>query len=167
MTWRRVAPLLLLLGVATCAREDMFIQQRAVTWGGFSFFPNEMTMQSPVPGTIARNAPDAPVPQPAKITDAMLSHGQEAFDINCSPCHGRSGDGQGMIVERGFPKPPPLYSADLRKATAQHFYDVITNGKGVMFSYADRVQPGRPVGDRCLYPSAAAAAACPGRRAIG
>jgi mono/diheme cytochrome c family protein len=133
--------MLLLLGFATCAEQDMFVQQRASPWGRFAFLPNGMTMQHPVPGTVARHAPDTPVPAPARITAEMLAHGQEAFDVNCSPCHGRSGDGYGMIVERGFPRPPPLFSAELRKAGAQHLYDVITNGTGVMFSYADRVRP--------------------------
>jgi cytochrome c len=51
---------------------------------------------------------------------------QKLFNINCVPCHGTSGDGEGMIVQRGFPKPPPLFSAELIKAKAQHFYGVIT-----------------------------------------
>ena len=52
-----------------------------------------------------------------------------------------AGDGQGMIVQRGFPKPPPLFQPDLLKAKAQLFYNTITNGHGVMYSYADRVLP--------------------------
>ncbi len=139
MTRARIAPLVLLLALATCARLDMFVQQCAAPWGAFSFLPHGMTMQAPVRGTVARNAPDEPVPQPATITEAMLSRGEEKFDIDCAPCHGRSGDGEGMIVQRGFPKPPPLFSDDLIKAKAQHFYDVITDGHGVMYSYADRV----------------------------
>lgn len=141
MRLRRTILILLLLAFATCTREDMFVQDRAVTWGRFSLFPDQMTMQSPVPGTLARNAPDTPMPQPQRVTEAMLSRGREAFNINCSPCHGRAGDGHGMIVQRGFLQPPSLFSDDLRHAQAQHFYDVITHGKGVMFSYADRVSP--------------------------
>ncbi|HTW69529.1 MAG TPA: cytochrome c [Acetobacteraceae bacterium] len=139
MTRRRIPPLVLLLALATCAREDMFVQQRAVPWGAFSFLPHGMTMQPPVANTVARNAPDSSVPQPATISEALLSRGQQEFNISCAPCHGRSGDGEGMIVQRGFPKPPPLFNDDLIKAKAQHFYDVITNGLGVMYSYADRV----------------------------
>jgi mono/diheme cytochrome c family protein len=141
MTWSRLPPLLLLLALATCGKEDMFVQQRAVPWGSFSFLRHGMTMQPPVAGTVARNAPDVPVPQPASITAAMLTRGQQRFDIDCAPCHGRSGDGEGIIVQRGFPKPPALFSNDLMHAKAQHFYDVITNGHGVMYSYADRVSP--------------------------
>jgi mono/diheme cytochrome c family protein len=139
MKRRSVAPLLLLLALATCAKEDMFVQQRAVPWGSFSFLPHDMTMQAPVAGTVARNAPNQPVPQPPVITRAMLLRGQQHYHIDCVPCHGASGDGEGMIVQRGFPKPPSLFSASLLHAKAQHFYDVITNGHGVMYSYAGRV----------------------------
>ncbi len=141
MKRRSLAPLLLLLTMATCAKEDMFEQQRAVTWSSFSLFRNGMTMQHPVAGTIARNAPDVSVPQPAMITQAMLSRGRRRFAIDCVPCHGAAADGQGMIVQRGFPHPPALFSDPLLKAKAQHFYDVITNGHGVMYGYADRVSP--------------------------
>ena len=126
-----------------------------------------MTMQPPVQGTVARNAPDVPVPQPPAITEAMLTRGGQKFDIDCVPCHGRSGDGEGMIVQRGFPKPPSLFSDDLIKAKAQHFYDVITNGHGVMYSYADRVSVGRSLGHRRLYPRAATQPARAGRRIVG
>jgi mono/diheme cytochrome c family protein len=139
MKHRHIVPLLLLLTVATCAQEDMFDQDRPAPWGQFPSLPHDMTMQPPVAGTVARNAPDVPVPQPAVITEAMLLRGQQRFNIDCVPCHGAAGDGQGMIVQRGFPKPPALFSDKLLTAKAQHFYDVITNGHGVMYSYADRV----------------------------
>ena len=139
--WRWIVLPGLLLGLATCRSEDMFNQQKAVPWAAFFFFRHHMTMQPPAPGTVARNAPDAPVPQPPTITDAMLQRGQQRFDIYCTPCHGASGDGEGMIVQRSFPKPPVLFSDELMKAKAQHFFDVITNGHGVMYGYADRVKP--------------------------
>ena len=119
----------------------MFAQQRAVDWGAFLGMRHGQTMQHPVTGTVARSAPDTPAPQTAAITAAMLDRGQTVYEINCVPCHGRSGDGDGMIVQRGFPKPPPLFSPELIKAKAQLFYDTVTNGHGVMFSYADRVSP--------------------------
>jgi mono/diheme cytochrome c family protein len=141
MKSRQLLPILLLLGLATCRQEDMFVQERAVTWGTFLGLPHNQTEQPPVAGTLARQRPDAPVPQPAAITDAMLKRGQTVFEINCVPCHGASGDGEGMIVQRGFPKPPPLFAPNLIKAKAKLFYDTITNGHGEMFSYADRVLP--------------------------
>ena len=94
----------------------------------------------PPPHTIARDEPRNP-PSPPPVTTALLERGQQRFDINCSPCHGRLGDGDGIIVQRGFPHPPSYYSEALRNAPNQHFYDVITHGYGVMYSYADRVEP--------------------------
>ena len=72
---------------------------------------------------------------------ALLERGQQRFDIYCSPCHSRVGDGDGMIVQRGFPHPPSYFIDRLIKAPDQHFYDVITHGYGAMYSYADRVEP--------------------------
>lgn len=94
----------------------------------------------PAPHTIARDEPRNP-PSPPPVTLALLERGRQRFDINCSPCHGRLGDGDGIIVRRGFPRPPSYYSEALRDAPNQHFYDVITHGYGVMYSYADRVEP--------------------------
>jgi mono/diheme cytochrome c family protein len=85
-------------------------------------------------------ADDAPMPAPP-VTAPLLAHGQQRFDIYCAPCHGRLGDGNGMVVQRGFPAPPSYHIDRLRAAPSQHFYDVITQGYGVMYSYADRVVP--------------------------
>ena len=94
----------------------------------------------PVPNTVARDDAANP-PAPPPVSMALLERGQQRFNINCSPCHGRFGDGNGMIVQRGFPHPPSYYSEKLRNASNQHFYDVITHGYGVMYPYADRVEP--------------------------
>ena len=91
-------------------------------------------------GTVARDAPDQPAAQPAVITAALLERGRDRFDIFCSPCHGRAGDGEGMIVQRGFPAPPSVRRRRLAGAKATYLYDVITHGHGVMYSYADRVR---------------------------
>lgn len=82
--------------------------------------------------------------QPARgppVTLALIERGQERFRIYCTPCHSELGDGQGMVVQRGFPPPPSYHVARLREAPVQHFYDVITDGYGAMYSYASRVQP--------------------------
>jgi len=78
---------------------------------------------------------------PFPATLEVLERGQERYNIYCSPCHGLSGRGDGMVVRRGFPAPPSYHSAKLRAATAQHIFDVISNGYGVMYSYAARVEP--------------------------
>jgi mono/diheme cytochrome c family protein len=92
----------------------------------------------PPKGTVPR---DEKLVQPPPVTMALLERGQQRFDIYCSPCHSRVGDGDGMIVQRGFPHPPSYYIERLRMAPIAHFYDVITNGYGAMYSYADRVAP--------------------------
>ena len=79
--------------------------------------------------------------QPPAVTLALLERGQERFRIYCTPCHSELGDGNGMIVQRGFPSPPSYHIARLREAPVEHFYDVITHGHGAMYSFADRVQP--------------------------
>ncbi len=84
---------------------------------------------------------DQPLDQ-AKLNElrrALLMRGRERFDIYCSVCHGRTGDGDGMIVRRGFPKPPSLHIERLQNAPAGHFFDVATNGLGAMPSYANRI----------------------------
>jgi mono/diheme cytochrome c family protein len=78
---------------------------------------------------------------PPAVTLALLQRGQERFRIYCTPCHSELGDGHGMIVQRGFPPPPDYTIPRLLAAPTQHFYDVITNGHGAMYSFADRVQP--------------------------
>jgi mono/diheme cytochrome c family protein len=93
----------------------------------------------PPAGTVATD--DKLVHPPPPVTLALLQRGRERFDIYCAPCHGYDGRGDGMIVRRGFPTPPSYHTERLREAPIQHFYDVITNGYGVMFSYAARVAP--------------------------
>lgn len=93
----------------------------------------------PPAGIVARD--EEPPPAPPPVTMALLQRGQERFDIYCAPCHGRTGNADGMIVQRGFPAPPSYFIDRLLAAPSQHFYDVITNGYGAMFPYADRVAP--------------------------
>ena len=78
---------------------------------------------------------------PLPTTKALLIRGRQRFDIYCAPCHGRSGDGAGMIVQRGFPAPPSYHTDRMRDAPDSHFYQVISDGYGVMYPYADRITP--------------------------
>ena len=71
----------------------------------------------------------------------ISERGQKRFNIYCSPCHSRLGDGNGMVVLRGFRQPPSYHTERLMKAPVGHFFDVITNGFGAMPSYASRVEP--------------------------
>ncbi len=88
------------------------------------------------PGAVAfMEKPSTPPP----LTLALLERGQERFRIFCTPCHSELGDGRGMIAQRGFPSPPSYHIERLRAAPTSHFYDVITNGFGAMYSFAARV----------------------------
>jgi mono/diheme cytochrome c family protein len=78
---------------------------------------------------------------PFVITKKDLERGQDRFNIYCTPCHDYTGGGRGMIVQRGFPPPPSYHIDRLREAPAGHFFDVMTNGLGAMYSYAARISP--------------------------
>jgi mono/diheme cytochrome c family protein len=78
---------------------------------------------------------------PVPVTKELIDRGQERFNIYCIVCHGPLGNGDGMVVRRGFPKPPTYHDDRLRNAPVGHFFDVITNGWGKMNSYAFQVQP--------------------------
>jgi mono/diheme cytochrome c family protein len=84
--------------------------------------------------------PDA-ASSPQQITPDVLRHGQTSFEIYCAPCHGRLGNGEGMIVQRGMVRPPSFHIDRLRDAPDAHYYNVISNGLGAMFSYSDRLKP--------------------------
>lgn len=102
-------------------------------------YSDERTAPGEVPQNVVkyREHPVAPPP----VTLALIERGRERFHIFCTPCHSELGDGRGMVVQRGFPSPPSYHTDRLRAAPPQHFYDVITNGYGVMYSYAQRIPP--------------------------
>jgi mono/diheme cytochrome c family protein len=106
-------------------------------------FPGGSSAQPRVDGAVAEEDDLAPRPEtiPVPVDAALLARGQERYDIYCSPCHSVTGDGDGLVVRRGFPRPPTFHQAALHDAPDAHFYDVITHGYGAMYSYADRVTP--------------------------
>ncbi len=79
-----------------------------------------------------------------RYSEKDLARGRERFNIYCSPCHSQLGDGNGMIVQRGFKKPPSYFDPRLMKAPVGHFFNVMTNGWGAMGDYSAQV----PVADR-------------------
>ena len=123
--------------------DDMTQQPKVQTYRSTDAFPDRRSARLPPNGTVARDdlARDAAFATPPPVTPALLARGRQRFDINCSPCHGRDGYGEGIVVQRGFPVPPSYHIPRLRAAPARHFLDVITNGYGVMYSYASRVEP--------------------------
>lgn len=78
---------------------------------------------------------------PMDVTEAVIKRGQERFNIYCSPCHNYSGNGEGMIVQKGFVQPTSFHDPRLRASPVGYFFNVITNGYGRMYSYASRVPP--------------------------
>jgi hypothetical protein len=135
-------------------RLDMHIQPKYLPYEPTDFFGDGRSERQPVPGTVARGqlrldelmftgrengvvADKFPFP----ITKADLDRGRERYNVYCTPCHDYSGTGRGMIVQRGFPQPPSYHIQRLRDAPAGHFFEVMTNGFGAMYSYAARVEP--------------------------
>ncbi len=129
------------LALTGCGDANMYSQKKVLTWDRNDVLPNKTAMQLPVVGTVPRDEPYQPVAQPQTITAALVERGHQQFDIFCTPCHGLTGAGDGMIVQRGFPRPPNFTDDRLMKAKAQLFFDTMTDGKGAMYSYADRVPP--------------------------
>jgi mono/diheme cytochrome c family protein len=108
------------------------------------FFPDGASARSPVPGTLAwpgDSADQAEAPEDRRADLAFLKRGRQRFEIDCSPCHGRTGEGNGMVVQRGFPAPPSFFSPRVMEAEDAHIDSVIANGYGRMFSYGYRVAP--------------------------
>jgi mono/diheme cytochrome c family protein len=136
---RRSAIMLVALPLVLAACDNMANQARRKPYE-LPYGAQENWPVTPLATAIARDDPLKP-PSPPPVTMALLERGRQRFDINCSPCHGRLGDGHGMIVQRGFPRPPSYDIDRLRNVPSQHFYDVITHGYGIMYSYADRVEP--------------------------
>ncbi|WP_422924304.1 c-type cytochrome [Singulisphaera sp. PoT] len=153
--WWLVAGLVLLAG---CAENEMDKQPKIQRpYQVSSFFSDGRSARPLVAGTVARGQLRTDTAYyagksgeqfideiPRKVDASVLAFGRERFNIYCAPCHSRTGDGQGMIVKRGFSPPPSLHLERLRDAPAGHFYNVITNGYGAMYSYASRI----PVDDR-------------------
>ena len=102
-------------------------------------YASRATGPAKIPAETAQFREQRPVPPPVSM--ALLERGQERFRIFCTPCHSELGDGHGMVVQRGFSAPPDYVIPRLRNAPPQLFYDVITNGFGAMYSFAQRVPP--------------------------
>jgi mono/diheme cytochrome c family protein len=133
-----------LLLITGCERthSDMGGQDKYNTYQSSTFFPDGASARPLVAGTVPQQTEQwQDVPEPKRFTSEMIAHGQQSFDIYCSVCHGRLANGEGMIVQRGLTRPPSFHVDRLIKAPDSHFYDVMTNGFGQMFSYSERVPP--------------------------
>lgn len=133
------AGLALLCALLTAGCDNMANQPKVNPYEVYHDASQPLPPMRNPPGTVARDQEAEPPPPP--VTLALLERGRQRFNIDCSVCHGFAGFGDGMVVQRGFPAPPSYHIDRLRQAPIQHFYDVITNGYGVMYSYAQRVSP--------------------------
>ena len=156
----------------TGCRQDMQDQPKMKPFRGTSFFADRLSARQPIEGTVARGflrddtelftgkrsgqQQQAAVPGqnnsfpddidyfPIPLTDEVVKRGRSRYDIFCSACHGLTGNGDGMIVRRGFRRAASFNDDRLRQAPVGHFFDAITNGWGAMPSYASQI----PVQDR-------------------
>lgn len=149
-SWVFAAAALLLSGCT-----DMYNESRIKPLEESWFYADRQASRPLIAGTVPRgmaNTGDAfhtgmaggkPLTAiPVSIDSALLARGQDRFNTFCSPCHGRTGDGNGMIVLRGFPRPNSFHQDSLRLKPVGYYFDVITNGFGRMYSYAPSVPPG-------------------------
>jgi hypothetical protein len=171
-TWRLWLPVVMAVLLAGCYRgqpsdkppihpnPDMDNQPRYDPQSESKFFDDHSAMRQPVEGTVAREwlreddayyrgkdkngeyVEENPVP----LSGESLSRGRERFDIYCSVCHGRVGDGQGIVVEKGFVPPPSFHEDRIRSLPDGQIFDVISNGLRNMPSYGHQI----PVRDRWL-----------------
>ena len=151
------AATLSLFALAGC-HQDMWIQPKYKPQDQSDFFPDQMATRPLIAHTLDRdhfwtdserytgygNDNQIATTFPFKITKEDMARGKNRFEVFCTPCHGALGNGQGMIAMRGFSlrrQPGNYHTEQLRHAPVGHFYDVITNGYGTMYSYASRVEP--------------------------
>jgi hypothetical protein len=151
-----VSSLPLLLSLTAC-RSDMQDQPRLKPLRESDFYEDLRSARPLIAGTVARGqlhedtysytgyiGKDLGNYMPFPATREVLERGRERYNIYCAPCHARTGDGNGMIVQRGYRRPPSYHIDRLRAAPLGHFFDVMTNGFGAMPDYAAQV----PVYDR-------------------
>jgi mono/diheme cytochrome c family protein len=153
----RIAALLVLGAGLTACRQDMHDAPRYDPLEASVFFADGKSARNLVPNTVARGQlredrhmyegvvdgrPAETFPMP--VTDEVMRRGQERFNVFCAPCHGRTGEGNGMVVQRGFRQPPTYHQDRLRSAPVGYLFDVVTRGFGAMPDYATQI----PVSDR-------------------
>jgi mono/diheme cytochrome c family protein len=144
------------------SRFDMLAQPKLGPDAASPLFADRKGTRAPPPDTVAhamgdealvssgrggtdilrqRDAAEAQQALPDPPPRALMQRGQERYAIYCMPCHSPVGDGDGPVVRRGFPAPPSFHDGSLRSASDRHLYDVITQGFGIMYPFADRIEP--------------------------
>ena len=148
--------LLACMALAGC-RQDMHDAPRYEPLEASTFFTDGKASRPLVTNTVARGQlrqdrhlyegvvdgrPADTFPMP--VTDQVMARGRDRFNVFCTPCHGGTGEGDGMIVQRGFRRPPSYHEERLRSAPVGYFFDVMTHGFGAMQDYSAQI----PVADR-------------------
>jgi len=150
-----ICGLLVIIALTSACRLDMHVQPKLNPLARSDFYADQRSERPQVEGTVARgdlredsyfytgkigNNPGDVMPFP--VTTEVLERGRERYNIYCAPCHSRVGDGNGFVPSRGFARKPPSYHiARLQKAPLGYFYDVMTNGFGIMPDYASQITP--------------------------
>ncbi len=142
-----------LVGVLASCRQDMHDQPKYKPQSGSSFFADGRSNRPVLAGTVARGRlqDDALLVTgkengefskvfPFPVDAAVLERGRSRYGIFCAPCHDASGAGNGMIVQRGMKQPLSFHIDRLRDSPPGYFFDVMTNGFGVMYDYSDRIE---------------------------
>ena len=153
--WLKAFALLAAITLTSACRLDMHVQPRQNPLSRSDFFTDQRSARPLVEGTVARGQlhadsyfytgkigsnPGDVMPFP--VTKQVLDRGRERFNIFCAPCHSRLGDGNGFVPSRGFTRKPPSYHIQrLQKAPLGYFFDVMTNGFGIMPEYASQIPP--------------------------
>ena len=138
-------------------RQAMYNQPKYESLEASDMFEDGLSARQPIEGTVARGQlrldahlyegkvnGELATTLPLELTEDLLVRGRQRYEIFCSPCHDRTGTGNGLIVKRGLKQPPSYHMDRLREVPVGHFFDVMTNGFGAMYSFAARI----PVKDR-------------------
>ena len=150
-----VAGLAVLIALTSACRIDMQVQPKQNPLSRSDFYPDQRSARPLIEGTVARGELQADQYfytgkigsnpgdyMPFPVTKEVLERGRERYDIFCAPCHSRVGDGQGFVPARGFSRRPSSYHIPrLEKAPLGYFFDVMTNGFGIMADYASQIPP--------------------------
>lgn len=144
------------LGAGTACRQDMHDAPRYDALEKSDFFADRRASRPLIDGTVARGhlrasdayytgkengQPIATLPAGLTLDKALIERGQDRFNVYCAPCHSQTGEGDGMVVRRGYKQPPSLHDPRLRNMQLGYFYDVVTRGFGQMPDYAAQIQP--------------------------
>jgi len=142
---RKRAALLLVLALAGCG-ESMDRQNKLKPYGeakAMPGWPAEGEALPLPPGVVAQGsgAREQALATPPPVSLGLVRRGQQRYEIYCAPCHGLAGQGDGIVVARGFPKPPPFHDPRVMQADAHRLVEVIGHGTGRMYGFSDRIEP--------------------------